>query len=192
MFAQTQTRRSWLVGIAAAILLSAGSLALAQQSTYEGDIVAVDTTAHTFTVKSSKPGEVAEMAFHVGVGSQIAIGGEPRLLGELVKGDHVVVTYGTASGKHTVHRAERVKTASKELTFTGSVIAVDEQARTFTVKNTTAGKVAEMRFHVSPSARLYIGGEEVLLQQLRKGETVTVAYESIGSAHHVKHVKKSA
>lgn len=192
MWALTAARRVRVAVMCAALLLGISALAKAQQLTYEGDVVAVDTKAVTFTVKGSKPGEMTEMAFHVGSGSQIFIEGERRLLGELVKGDHVVVTYGTSGAKHTVQRAERIRTASREMTFAGTVIAVDGKAQTFTVKETARGKVEEMKFHVNPASRLYIGGEDVLLRQIRKGDTVTVAYESAGANPHLKHLKKSA
>ncbi|MGE0462909.1 MAG: hypothetical protein AB7Q16_16220 [Vicinamibacterales bacterium] len=174
-----------------AVLFGAGLPAFAQQkNTYEGDIVGVDAKAMTFTVKGTKAGATADMAFKVDPGSQLFIDGQRRLLGELEKGDHVVVTYSTSGATHTAQRTDRMKTAVRELTFTGNVIAVDTGAHTFTVRKSGGGTVEEMMFHASPGTRLYISGEPILLAQLQKGDEVTVAYESVGTVHHVKHVKR--
>ena len=176
------------------LLLGAGASARAKERTYEGDIVAIDGKANTFTVKASKPGEVLEMAFHTGPKSEVFIDGNRVLFAELVKGDRVTVSYQTAGATPTAHRTERQRTASKELTFVGGVSGIDLKAQTFTVKNTARGETVEMRFHFNPASRLYIGGEEAhMLAQLRSGETVTVTYESVdATTHNVKHVKKSA
>jgi ribosomal protein L19 len=189
-----QRRSRGMVAAVAMLLLSAGASAWAQERTYEGDIVAIDGKANTFTVKASKPGEVLEMAFHTGPKSEVFIDGNRVLFAELVKGDRVTVSYETAGATPTAHRTERQRTASKELTFVGGVSGIDLKAQTFTVKNTARGETVEMRFHFNPASRLYIGGEEAhMLAQLRSGETVTVTYESVdATTHNVKHVKKSA
>jgi hypothetical protein len=193
MRSKVTEKRARIAAACAALLLGVGVSAFAQERTYEGDIVALDGKANTFTVKATKPGEVMEMAFHVGTSAAIAVEGERPLFGELVKGDHVVVTYVTAGGTHTVHHAERIRSSARELTFAGNVIGVNAKAQTFTVKKTAGGKVEEMQFHVNPGARLYLGGEDVLLTQLRPGDSVTVAYESTDpTTHYAKHVKKRA
>jgi hypothetical protein len=145
-------------------------------------------------VKASKPGEVLEMAFHAGPRSEVFIEGSRVLFGELVKGDHVTVSYETAGSTHTVRGAERQRSASKELTFAGNVSGIDLKTQTFSVKSTAKGENVEMRFHFNPATRLYIGGDEDrLLAQLRPGETVTVTSESADAAtHNIKHVRKNA
>jgi hypothetical protein len=62
------------------------------------------------------------------------------------------------------------------------------------VKHTVRGETSEMEFHLDPATRLYVGGEEAhLVAQLRRGETVTVNYETVSpSFHTVKHLKKHA
>ena len=190
-----EKRRSWgMAAVFAVLLLGSSASAWAEERTYEGDIIAVDGKANTFTVRASKTGEVLEMAFHAGPKSEMFIDGNRVLFAELVKGDHGTVSYEVAGATHTVRRTERQRTASKELTFAGSVSGVDIKAQTFSVKNTVKGENVEMRFHFNPATRLYIGGEEAgLLAQLRPGETVTVTYESTdATTHNIKHVKKSA
>ena len=54
------------------------------------------------------------------------------------------------------------------------------------------GKPQEMAFHVSAGSQLFVGGERILFENLRKDESVTVAYESIEKVHHVRHVKRTA
>ncbi len=192
MWSIVTTKRARMAAACATLLLGVSVSAFAQEKTYEGDIVALDGKADTFTVKASKPGEVLEMEFHAGKNSELIIDAERRLFGELVKGDHVVVSYGTTGATHTVRRAERTRSASKELAFTGNVIAVDTKAHTFTVKTTAGGKIEEMQFHVSPATRLYLGGEDTFLAQMRPGESVTVAYESPdATTHFAKHLKKA-
>jgi hypothetical protein len=178
-----------IVGV---VLLGVSASAAAQQKTFEGNIVAVDGKAHTFTVKGSSPGETAEWVFQPGPASEFVINGEPQLFGELAENDHVIVYYASSGATRVASRVDRIRTGSREMTFTGNVIGVDSKAQTFTVRRATGGKVQEMVFHVSPSARLYISGDEVLLGQLRAGDSVTVAYDSAGKTHDVKHMKKRA
>jgi hypothetical protein len=191
MWFKTGFERIRIATLVGGVLVGGSGAAWAQQKTYEGDVASVDVKDMTYTVRGTRRGEDVEMAFHVGPGSQLFIGGERRLLGEIVKGDHVVVTYGTMAGRHNAERTERIKTVVREQTFAGDVIAVDTAARTFTVKNSTHGQAQEMRFHVGRGAELYIGGERVLLDQIVKGDTVTVAYETVATEHHLRHVKKN-
>ena len=184
-----------MVVVLTMLLLGAGASARAQERTYEGDVVAVDGKANTFTVKASKPGQQPlEMAFHVSPRSELLIGGQRVVFAELVKGDHVTVTYESTGDTHTVRHADRHRTVGTEMSFTGDVTTVDLKAQTFTVKSTSGGTTSEMQFHFRPGTRLYLGGDQgALLAQLRPGEKVTVTYETTGpSTRDVKHVKKSA
>lgn len=187
----TGINRVRVAALCTGVLLGISGAAFAQGKTYEGDIVAVDTKAMTYTVKGTKAGENVEMAFHVDPGSQMFINGERRLLGEMVKGDHVVVTYSAMGASNTVVQVDRIHTRTRELSFTGDVIDVDNPAHTFTVKAIVDGKAQEMKFHVNPGAQLLIGGQRVLLEQIQKGDNVTVGYESISQVNHVRHVKRA-
>ena len=60
------------------------------------------------------------------------------------------------------------------------------------MKSVVDGKAQEMKFHVNPGAQLFVGGQRILLEQIRKGDVVTVGYESILQVHHVRHVKKAS
>jgi hypothetical protein len=181
-----------VVAFCGAVLAFMSTGVSAQQKTYEGDIISVDGKANVFTVKGTRPGEAVEMAFHVGPKSEVMIGAERSIFAELVKGDHVTVEYGTAGNVNTVNHAARVRTAAREMTFAGNVVAVDLKAQTFTAKATIGGKVEEMEFHVSPTTKLYVGGEEEhLLADLRVGDAVRVGYEpGDAKSHNVKHVAK--
>lgn len=182
--------RTSVVGGVSLFILT--GLAMAQEKRYEGEIVAVDVKEHTFTVKGTATGEPAEMKFHVGKDSEVVVEGERKLFAELERGDRVAVTYGTADGLHTVKRAERHHTAVAEMSFTGQVTEVDAKSQTFTVKRIAGGQSAEMKFHVSPTTRLYVGAEQLaVLQQLKTGDEVTVSYETAGEQHHVKHVGRA-
>ena len=174
------------------LLVAASTLVAAQEKHYEGDVVAVDTKAHTFTVKGTEKGETAEMKFHLDKSSAIAINGERKLFAELANGDHVRVTYGSTGMVHSAKNVERRKTGAKEMIFAGEIVDVDANARTFTVKRSVGGKVEEMKFYVKPTTRMYVGAEqEFLVQQLRKGDEVSVNYESASGEHLARVVGKS-
>lgn len=191
MWTMTTFRSARTAVLCGALVLGGGAAAVAQQHTYEGDVIAVDGKANTFTVKGSKPGEAVEMRFHVRPESQIYVDGERKLVGELSKGDHVDVTYGTSGKTHTVSRAERVRTAVRELTLMGNVTEIDIKGRTFKVKQAGPGEAAVMTFHMDRAGRLYLGsGEEVMWKELHDGDGVVVTYETVGSMHHVKHMMK--
>ena len=179
--------------VAAALIGVAGS-AWASSRMYEGDIVSVDGKANTFTVKATKRGEAAEMSFHFKPGGTVRLDGDRVFFAELERGDHVEVGYETTGTADTVQRTRHAKTAHTEMTFTGTVSAVDAKEHAFTVRRTRKGETTEMVFHVDPATKLYVGGEEAyLVSQLRPGETVTVSYETVGpSIHDVKHLKKRA
>jgi hypothetical protein len=180
--------------VVTAALLGAGGTAWARERTYEGDVVAVDGKANTFTVKATKPGEQAEMAFHFNPHGSVYLDGGRVFFAEIERGDHVSVAYETAGTADTVRRIHGVKGHVQEMTFTGKVSAVDPKGQSFTVTRTKKGETSDMQFHVDPATRLYVGGEEaVLVAQLHKGDTVTVNYETVSpSIHTVKHLKKGA
>jgi ribosomal protein L19 len=159
--------------------------AAAQEKTYEGDIVAVDTGAHTFTVKSTVKGEPVEMKFEVDRASEITINAERTMFAELTRGDHVKVTYATSGLVHTAKHVARDRTMMKEMTFTGRISSVDTKAHLFTVKGTDGA--GEMTFHLRPTTRVYIGAEqESLIFQLHKGDEVTVHYETVAGENNVR------
>lgn len=167
-----------------------GGVALAQMK-YQGEVVSVDEKAHTFTVRATAKGESPEeMKFHADKDSQVYVDGERKLFAELIKGDHVTVSYGTSGQTHMAKKVER-HSGTAEKTFSGEVIEVDPKAETFTVRAMVAGKAEERKFHASHESRFYVGAEQLtLVSQLQKGDWVDVHYETVGGEHHVKHVSK--
>jgi hypothetical protein len=190
----TKTFRMSRAAVVAVALVGAAGSAWASSRIYEGDVVSVDGKANTFTVKATKSGEPAEMSFHFKPGGTVSLDGSRVFFAELVSGDHVEVGYATTGTADAVTRIRHAKTAHTEMTFTGTISAVDVKDHAFTVTRTRKGETSEMVFHVDPATKLYVGGEEVyLVSQLRPGETVTVSYETVGpSIHNVKHLKKHA
>lgn len=75
---------------------------------FEGDIVAVDSQAHVFTVKGSS----GEEKFYVEPGSRLYIGGEAKMLSQLAKGEHVTVTYESNNSKQMATQVVRRKQIS--------------------------------------------------------------------------------
>jgi len=94
---RAMTKKTRLAAVLAAALLGVSTTAFAKTTRYEGDIVSIDLKAGTFTVRGTERGEALEKAFLVGPRSTIFMDGELRLLGQLGKGDHVVVTYDPAN-----------------------------------------------------------------------------------------------
>jgi ribosomal protein L19 len=170
-------------------LLAMPVIAAAQEKHYEGDITSVDAKARTFTVRATVRGEPVEMEFHVDKASEISIEGERKMFAELERGDHVTVTYETSGMTHMARNVTRHKTMAKEMKFDGQIVNIDTKAHTFTVRGTAKGKTEEMMFHLSPSARIYIGAtHESLIQQLQIGDEVTVHYETMAGVHTVRAV----
>ncbi len=201
MKSMTTAAKAWIAAGVVAMLAGAGAPAVAQVRTYEGDIVAVDAGARTFAVKGSEPGTVPRMVFTVAKG-QILIKGEERVLGELSLGDHVVVLYVPAGAGATIERVDRLRTMARESEWSGVVSHVDAKAQTFTVTpaDRDRGMPAAMTFHLSPQSRLYLGtleyqgGEDVLATRIHPGDSVVVAYETVGATVYAKlvAVKKGA
>lgn len=90
-------KRSVVLGIAMVFVMlmyGAASFALADH-TFSGKIMMVDPKLKILIVKDSNNDE---MTFHIRKATEITIGGSPKLLGELQKGEVVTVTY--AMSKH--------------------------------------------------------------------------------------------
>jgi hypothetical protein len=83
-----------------------------QDQTFLGEILSVDTKAHTFTVKSVEGGAAREMMFHVGNDSRVVIDGESTLLGSLERGERVSVEYRSEGSTHTATLVKRHKKTS--------------------------------------------------------------------------------
>ena len=82
------------------------------------------------------------------------------------------------------------KATQKEMTFEGEITSVNVPAQEFSVKSTEKGTPSEMTFHVGRPTSIRIDGEITLLAELRKGEHVTVTYETNGSTHLAKHLHR--
>ena len=54
-----------------------------------------------------------EMTFHVRKQTEILIGGEPKLLGELKKGEDVTITYAMAGDQHVAKNAKVTPSSSQ-------------------------------------------------------------------------------
>lgn len=88
-------KRSLVFGIAVVfVMLMYGATIFAlSDHTFSGRIVMVDPKLKLLIVKNKNNDE---MSFRVEKGTEILIGGSPKLLGELQKGEDVTVTYAMA------------------------------------------------------------------------------------------------
>jgi hypothetical protein len=88
-------KRSMVLGIAMVfVMLMYGATIFAlSDHTFSGRIMMVDPKLKLIIVKNKNNDE---MSFHVDKGTEILIGGSPRLLGELQKGEDVTITYAMA------------------------------------------------------------------------------------------------
>lgn len=105
-------KRSMVFGIAMVfVMLMYGTAIFAlAEHTFSGKIVMVDPRLQIFIVKGSNNNE---MTFHVRKGTQILIGNEPKLLGELQKGEDVTVLYGMSEHLHIAKNA-KVMTSNRQ------------------------------------------------------------------------------
>jgi Cu/Ag efflux protein CusF len=89
----------------------------AQAKTFLGEVVSVDATAKTVTVKESKPNAPENsMTFAINeqtkIGSPMAGAGQALKLADLKKGDRVTVKYTASAGKHVAELIEVVAATS--------------------------------------------------------------------------------
>jgi hypothetical protein len=82
------------------------------------------------------------------------------------------------------------KATPQERTFVGDIASVDAPAKVFTVKSTEPGKPGEMTFHVAHPTSITIDDVLTPVAALRKGDHVTVTYDSSGGAPVAKHLRR--
>jgi hypothetical protein len=104
-------KRSMLFGIAMVFVMSmyGATIFAFAEHTFSGKIVMIDPKLKIFVVKGT---DKNEMTFHVRKATEIVIGGEPKLLGELHKGEDVTVTYATAGDLHVAKNAKVIAPSS--------------------------------------------------------------------------------
>ena len=105
-------KRSMVFGIAMVfVMLMYGATSFASASqTFSGKIVMVDPKLKMLIVKDRNNDE---MTFHIRKGTEISIGGSPKLLGELEKGEDVTVTYGM-SGQLPIAKNAKVHPSTSQ------------------------------------------------------------------------------
>lgn len=101
-------RRAWgvlvLLATAGAVVVGAEQaksqvkprLMAAMPETFRGEIVAVDSKDHTFTVRSTES-PAREMKFRAEASAKVTVEGQAKSARDLTRGEHVTVTY-TGSG----------------------------------------------------------------------------------------------
>jgi len=105
-------KRSLVLGIAMVfVMVMYGSTIFAlSDHTFSGRIVMIDPKLKLLIVKNKNNDE---MSFHVEKGTEILIGGSPKLLGELQKGEDVTVTYAM-SGHLPIAKNAKVNPTSPQ------------------------------------------------------------------------------
>lgn len=84
----------------------------AAPQTFSGEIVAVDATAHTFTVRGSDV-PAREMKFRAEAGAKVMVNGQSKSASDLARGEHVKVTY-TGTGDVRTATAVTVEQQKKK------------------------------------------------------------------------------
>jgi hypothetical protein len=89
--------------------------------------------------------------------------------------------------------SQTAKPSQKELTFTGRVESVDMKNHTFLVRNDeNKNKVEEMKFQFpSAGVPLRVGTENKPIDELMKGDWVTVTYKTENAMHTATSVQKN-
>lgn len=105
-------KRSMVFGIAMVfVMLMYGITIFASTSqTFSGKIMMVDPKLKILIVKDRNNDE---MTFHIRKATEITIGGSPKLLGELQKGEDVTVTYAM-SGQSPVAKNAKVHPSTSQ------------------------------------------------------------------------------
>ena len=101
-----------MVGIAMVfVMLMYGATIFAlSDHTFSGRVMMIDPKLNLLIVKSKNNDE---MTFHVKKGTEILIGGSPKLLGKLQKGEDVTVTYAM-SGNLPIAKNAKVNPSSSQ------------------------------------------------------------------------------
>jgi hypothetical protein len=92
------------------MLMYGATIFALSENTFSGQIMMVDPKLNIMVVKDNNNDE---MTFHVRKHTEILIGGEPKLLGELQKGENVTITYAMAGDKHVVKNAKVTPSSSQ-------------------------------------------------------------------------------
>lgn len=95
----------FLLGLMTLISLFATPILFANEQTYSGKIVTIDPKLRMFIVK----GEGGEKTFVASKDSSFKIDGQPKLFGELQKGEEVTVRYSITNHKHIAKQVTRLK-----------------------------------------------------------------------------------
>ncbi len=98
-------KRSMVFGVAMVFVMFmyAATIFALSEHTFSGKIMMVDPKLKIMVVKDNKNDE---MTFRVQKQTEILIAGEPKLLGELHKGEDVTITYATSGDQHVAKNAK--------------------------------------------------------------------------------------
>src|SRR5258706_1060935 len=114
-------RKVSILALAAMCVLGFASLSLAAEKAAPknashrmmGEVVTVDTTGHTFTIKETvKGGEAKEVSFNFDDKAKVMVAGKPGKLDDLKAGDSVTVRYTEKDGTKMAHELHVAKPAA--------------------------------------------------------------------------------
>jgi hypothetical protein len=94
-----------LIALVCAVYSFSATIVESANQGFSGTIVFVDPRLHVFIVK----GKTEEMTFHAAPGSKFTIDNEPKLLGELQKGDRVTVHYTDQNAQSMAMHVQKTK-----------------------------------------------------------------------------------
>jgi D-lyxose ketol-isomerase len=105
-------KRSMVFGVAMVFVMSmyGATIFALSEHTFSGKIMMVDPKLKIMVVKDNNNDE---MTFHVRKQTEILVSGEPKLFGELRKGEDVTITYAMAGDQHVAKNA-KVKSSSSQ------------------------------------------------------------------------------
>lgn len=152
-----------------------------------GEVVSVDTTNKTVTIKGNK----GETVFIIDDKTKVLVGKQERALGELKQGDRVQIQYTTVNVAQKIVNLTAARTRGSGKTSVmqtaGEVVSVDSAAKTLTI----TGKKGSMTFTVNDKTRIVRGRKRETLADLQSGDKINVKYTEAGGENLAQRITVS-
>jgi predicted RNA-binding protein len=147
---------------------------------YAGYVKSIDSNAHTVTVATG--GFSLSKQFHVPDDCHVVLrGNKPGTFADILAGNYVTLTYETPSGLPSVQRI--VQTSEQ---FTGSLTAVDLDAKTVKAKSLLGGSKS---FKVGDHCIVNVTGKDSgQLSDLKLEEKLIFSYDEISGVNVVNRI----
>jgi Cu/Ag efflux protein CusF len=143
----------------------------------EGMVKAIDPAQHTLTLHLRAVDRTFQLPDDCAVELR---GGQPGTLADIQTGNHVTVTYETPNNKPTARQI-----AQTSATFTGSLTAIDLEAKTVKARTLLGTK----KFNVGDDCAILVNGKpDGKLSDLKPKDRLIFSYNDINGIHVVDRI----